>query len=316
MHQARGAGRELDVEVFGKRVRFERPWAAGAAAGPPRPATDESEDELSWSEDGGDVDFGEVSTAATHGSASSWSSEEEEEEGEERDGGGDSNGDGSDSYSEDGWDTDDLPRGEEGDGDQSGGGDDDEDSPRAFTVRGGGGSSLDSARLAERRFDRRPRRQADEIDEDVVDVGEWYAGFERTTSSEGAADAATAAAGGKRGHPIERAASAVSAEKVEWDAGFGERPVRQPSAPQGRRRRRRRRQRGGSGDDAHDGEWAAGFEVLDDEADASGGGAASADRIEWEEGFDGSEFVGNFAGGRGAGASRGRWGGVGGGSGS
>ncbi|CAM9750210.1 unnamed protein product, partial [Pylaiella littoralis] len=335
-HQARGAGSELDIEVFGKRVRFARPAASSAVV-------DESEDELRWSDDDGigdGVDFDDVSNAATYGSASSWSSDEED------------GGDGSDSNDGDAWDTDpgddsddfgggggggssagddhdddgnrDTDSGSSGSGSGSGSGSENVLESRTFDVRGGGGSGSGEYLPTDRADRRRRRRQGegegagggyndhgdsekgfervasrettetggcgsdnddDDTDDDDTDDGdtddddtgdtddndsdndnEWAAGFEQEAPEE---------ARGRNGEYAAGCGAAASAEKMEREVAFDG-----PSHS--------------SGDGTENGEWSAGSEaVSENNSDggdsscyaASGGSAASADKMEWEAGF-------------------------------
>ncbi|CAM9456603.1 unnamed protein product [Ectocarpus sp. 12 AP-2014] len=292
--QAGGSGRELDVEVFGKRVRFERtggspPSPRPGSSPPPSMATAEL-DPWSDDDDGGggvddDSDLPGVSAAATDGSASSWSSSEEEND--DDDGRGhegvrdDSRGGrggavlGSDdpdntSISSGADDTEDWDDG----GETTDGGDDEERgldssaagrgkpsrrnpaSRRNFNVRGGGGGGGGGGEPPTKIPG---RRLWSSQDAGGAYDGEWAAGFEAVSAKDTEAD-------------CENDMDGSGAAKVEWEDGF----------------RESRTEEGAK--DSEDGAWAAGFEAVSEEAEsdcesAMGGGAGESAEVEWEDGF-------------------------------
>ncbi|CAM9682083.1 unnamed protein product [Ectocarpus sp. 4 AP-2014] len=293
--QAGGSGRELDVEVFGKRVRFERtggspPSSRPGSSPPPSMATAEP-DPWSDDDDGGggvddDSDLGGASAAATDGSASSWSSSEEEDDdddGRGHEGGHDDSRLGrgpavlssddpeNSSSSSAADDTEDWDDG----GETSDGGDDEESgldssaagrgkpgrrnpaSPRNFNVRGGGGGGGGAGGEPPTKIP--GRRLWSSRDAGGADDGEWAVGFGTVSAKETEAD-------------CENGMDGSGAAKVEWEDGFREWRTEQGA------------------EDSEDGEWAAGFEAVSEEAEsdcesAMGGGGGESAEVEWEDGF-------------------------------
>eukprot|EP00752_Nemacystus_decipiens_P011212 g9963.t1 len=234
--QERGDGKKLDVEVFGKRVRFERPSAAPSRSrsrsGVPPPPRASSPSPMGaseyepWSDDGEvEVDFGEVSEAgATHGSDSwaSSSSSSSSEEDEERGGEEERWNDADDSDRDRNDDNDGGTDGGESDEfigrvkSRRGGGGQDGSSP-SMGVRGGGGGGSGSGgeHPADRWTDCQRQRTAGGHGSDD---GEWSAGFEPTERGQ------AENGGGDSNHPP---GGAASAGEIEWEAGFEEEEHRQ-----------------------------------------------------------------------------------------